>query len=184
MGFFIIFFSIMIITVIVSLVSAAVLLIIKECGKNSIKTTKPQEKNVYRKISYKRKELITPREQKFYEIIKREADERNLHVLSKVRVADIVEPISSDRKEWYSLFGRIKSKHVDFVLANPVTLYPLLLIEIDDSTHNAKNRKERDEFIDEVYEQAGINIAHIWEYNEIKAEIERFFPVQKTEPLT
>lgn len=116
---------------------------------------------------YQRKNLLTKNEYIFYRNLKNFADKYNLQILSKIRVADIVEPKpNTNKSEWFSDFGKIKSKHVDFAIANKDNLYILCLIELDDNTHQKPDRIERDIFIDQVYQSVRIPIIHTKYFNE------------------
>ncbi|MBR3404955.1 MAG: DUF2726 domain-containing protein, partial [Firmicutes bacterium] len=73
-----------------------------------------------------------------------------------------------------SFFNRIKAKHTDFILVEPETLEVLAVVELDDPSHEREDRIERDEFVDHVYEAAGIPLLHIWmpiEEEELEAEL-------------
>ncbi len=41
------------------------------------------------------------------------------------------------------------------------SLQPVLGIELDDSSHDRKDRKERDEFVDSLFAHAGLGILHV-----------------------
>lgn len=114
-------------------------------------------------LSYKSKYLLTKHEWTFYQKLKPLADQLGLVVLAKIRVADLVEPVAADRKEYMSLFAKIKSKHIDFVLCRPENLKVELLIELDDSTHIAGN--ERDTFIEALYAKTGYRLFRT--YNDV-----------------
>lgn len=107
--------------------------------------------------TYKRKFLLTKNELYFYKELKKVADQLNLSVLAKVRMADLVEPKSSG-KAYYSEFAKIKAKHVDFALCTPDNLYIVLLIELDDNSHNSSNTVERDAFVETVYKATGYKL--------------------------
>jgi very-short-patch-repair endonuclease len=64
-------------------------------------------------------------------------------------VADLIS-VRKGTENWQSHFNRISSKHVDFVLLEPQSLRPLLAIELDDKSHDAANRRERDAFVNEA----------------------------------
>ena len=85
----------------------------------------------------------------------------NYRLFSKVRLCDVVQPISgADRSAWYSAFGVIKSKHVDFVACDPNDMAIQFVVELDDKTHQRADRVERDLKVDDALEQAGIPIFH------------------------
>jgi hypothetical protein len=76
----------------------------------------------------------------------------------KVRLADVVccPPKHPQERRWFRKIGRY---HVDFVLADPQTTVPLLVIELDDRSHRV--RRERDDFKDKVLQSAGVPILRI-----------------------
>lgn len=108
---------------------------------------------------YKRKFLLTKREWNFYQALKPVADKLGLVVLSKIRMADLVEPVANNNSQYYQAFGKVKAKHVDFALARPENLYVELLIELDDSTHTPGN--ERDAFVESVYAAVGYKLLRV-----------------------
>lgn len=114
------------------------------------------------KIPYCRKNLLTKNEWGFYKQLKPIADKLNLHILTKVRLADLVEVQKGlNNSEWQTAFNRINKKHVDFILCNPDNLYPLLLIELDDNSHQQEKQKARDAFIEGLYEKTGYKLLRV-----------------------
>jgi Protein of unknown function (DUF2726) len=95
--------------------------------------------------------VLTPAEQNFYEQLDLVVDGR-LQILCKVRLADLFEIESKNADERNRLFRRIASKHVDFLLTEPGRLVPRLAIELDDSSHDRRERQARDEFLDELFQ--------------------------------
>lgn len=81
----------------------------------------------------------------------------------KVRLSDIL--YTSRPHENRASMNRIQQKHLDFLLCNPKTMQPILGIELDDSSHNRADRKERDDFIDKAFEAAGLPVIHIKNQN-------------------
>lgn len=123
------------------------------------------------KLPYRKKLLLTKNEWGFYKSLKPIADELQLTVLSKIRVADLVEPIpNKNQSEWQTYFNKINRKHIDFALAKPENLQIMLLIELDDSTHDA-DQKQRDEFIEALYKQTGYNFIRVRGTGELKEKI-------------
>ena len=119
-----------------------------------------------REPRYKRKDLLTKNEYEFYQKLRIFAEKYNYQILSKIRLADIVEPEkTSNKREWYSDFSKIKSKHVDFAICNKDNLSILCLVELDDNSHKQKRRIERDKFVDSIYESVKIPIIHTKYYN-------------------
>lgn len=80
-------------------------------------------------------------------------------ICPKVRLGDIFFVGRGEGKLSYT--NRIASKHVDFLLCDPKTLKPLAGVELDDSSHDRADRKERDEFVDRVFKAAGLPLEHV-----------------------
>lgn len=124
------------------------------------------------KLPYQKKFLLTKNEWSFYKNLKKITDKHNLHILSKIRLADLVEVKSGlDKKEWATYFSKIKSKHIDFALCNPENLAVLLLIELDDSSHDKENIKERDSFIERVFNDTGYKLLRVRNVIDIETKI-------------
>lgn len=140
---------------------------------------KAQDSNLYQKVT-----LLTDRESNFYEAIRFVAEKYSYTVLSKVRLADIVnvsDDVEKRSSEWYAYFNKISRKHIDFALADKNNLDIKLLIEIDDYTHQREDRMERDEFVDSVCEQANIPIIHLNDVIDLEEKIINILHSQKTE---
>lgn len=122
---------------------------------------------------YERRELLTKREAAFYEILAPICARNGWMLLIKLRLADVVK-VQAGEKKYMSFFNRIKAKHTDFILVDPETLEVLAGVELDDPSHEREDRIERDEFVDHVYEAAGIPLLHVWmpiEEEELEAEL-------------
>ena len=114
------------------------------------------------KLPYRRKFLLTKNEYWFYKSLKEIADKYDFAVLAKIRFADLVEVSAEvDKKEYMKYFGKIKSKHIDFILCKKDNLYPELLIELNDSSHNTEDRIKRDEFIKKIAEKVGYKMVFV-----------------------
>lgn len=102
----------------------------------------------------KSKSVLTYRERILLRAVRRAAA-GEYTVLMKVRMADFVwlanEP--QDRKFHNS---QILCKHVDFLLCDKLTVEPLLVIELDDSSHKSYDHAERDRFKNETFDAVGI----------------------------
>lgn len=123
---------------------------IKKAPKSSSSTTPEDFKGAYRKI-----DILTKNEYAQYKIILPIAQALGLTTFTKVRLADIIEPKSG--KTWRSNFSRIKSKHCDFVVCDNL-MNTVAVIEIDDSSHERKDRIKRDDFVNFILEDCGIKV--------------------------
>lgn len=80
-------------------------------------------------------------------------------VCPKVNLADIFYVSNSPKKQSYK--NKIDRKHVDFLLCDPTSMTPVLGIELDDQSHARRDRQVRDQFVDQVYEVAGLPLLHV-----------------------
>ncbi|WP_303788271.1 DUF2726 domain-containing protein [Ruminococcus flavefaciens] len=107
---------------------------------------------------YNAKTVLTDREYEFYKRLKPLADEYGLSVFTKVRLADLIEPKpKAENPFWMECFNKIKSKHIDFALADEETSI-VALIELDDTSHARPDRIERDDFVNAVLENTGYTL--------------------------
>lgn len=97
--------------------------------------------------------LLSKNEWAFYKKLKPIADKYKIHILAKVRLADLTNVKKGlSNSKYYKAFGKIKAKHLDFVLANPNNLAVLAAIELDDKSHEEIDRQQRDFFIEKLCE--------------------------------
>ena len=109
----------------------------------------------------KHKVLFTPAERSFLGVLN-QAIEDNAVIFGKVRVADIIKPIGGlPRSKWQVLFNKISSKHFDFVVCDKNDLSVLCVIELDDKSHNSKNRQKRDAFLKSACKSADLPLIQI-----------------------
>lgn len=134
-------------------------------------------------LPYQKKFLLTKNEWYFYKKLKAVADKYNLHILSKVRLADLIEVEKGLKSsEYHKAFSRIKSKHIDFVLADPSNLAIKLAIELDDKSHEEITGQQRDYFVNNVMNKVGIPILRVNSDFEIEKKVcEALKIAQKTE---
>lgn len=102
-----------------------------------------------------------PSEYEFYKILRDE-------ILGSRFVAMVQIPISSlidvERKEvlgWKAHFAKIGRKRIDFLICRTEDLQPLLVIELDGSTHSKKDRQERDVFVESLFEATGLPMLRV-----------------------
>lgn len=117
------------------------------------KSTSPSEPS----YPYEKKStLFTPAERSFLGVLDQLLGSE-YRVMGKVRVADLIQVKSlDDKKAQKAAFNRISAKHFDFVLCNKNDLSPIAVIELDDKSHTAKKRRERDELIEGVCRAAAL----------------------------
>ncbi|MCP4763460.1 MAG: DUF2726 domain-containing protein [archaeon] len=138
--YYIIFFSLFI-----------VIIILKEFSKIKLKK---KDNSSYKKI-----DLLTPTEKKFYFQLKEILPAGKI-LFCKIRIADILKPINKNKKNWFTSFNSISRKHFDFVVTDE-KLKILYIIELNDNSHLQKKSKNSDEIKKKVCKSAGLELFFI-----------------------
>ncbi len=100
----------------------------------------------------------------------------------KVRVADVINHRCSNRKAWLREFNKLSQKHFDFVVSDGRTLEVAFAVELDDSSHDRKKRKERDQYLNKICQEAGLKLIRIRARGRYKDdEIRALFEVRDDE---
>lgn len=128
---------------------------------------------------YKPKWLFSYNEKTAYNNLKKITDELGLHLLSKVRLLDLVEPQKGNPK-YKTLFYKVQAKHVDFVICTN-NLVAKCIVELDDQSHQKSDRIQRDKFVDEILKSVGYEIIHTNGINEttLKPQLTEMFMTKK-----
>lgn len=86
----------------------------------------------------------------------------NLLVLSKVRMEDIVRvaPSVKDQRQKWALRGRVKSRHVDYLITS-LTGEPLCVIELDGSAHSSRRAQVNDSVKDAIFMACNLPIRRV-----------------------
>lgn len=127
---------------------------------------------------YEKRAFLSKNELNFYKALIQTTAAKDYLILIKVNLADIIHPIKGSKNRQASL-NKIDKKHIDFVLCSKTNLQPVLAIELDDSSHDRQDRKDRDEFVDQALESAGLKILHIRNANQLESEINKKLSTQK-----
>ncbi len=106
-----------------------------------------------------RPQLVTKSELRFYKSLQK-AVQDDWEIFAMVRIADLlrVTPGHKQRRKW---LNKILAKHIDFVLCDPGSLQPICCIELDDPSHNRPDRIERDIFVNQAFDSAGLPLLRI-----------------------
>ena len=107
---------------------------------------------------YKQKLLLTKNEWHEHKKLRDYAAKKGLFVCPKVRLLDLVTPYGNG-KEYMTRFHKVQAKHVDFVLVDE-GMHIRAIVELDDSSHDEKERQERDQFVDDVLTSVGYTVIH------------------------
>lgn len=132
----------------------------------------------------KRKYFFSAAERSFYEVLRRVIPEHT--VFAKVRLADVIR-VPKGTDAWRAHQNRIDRKHLDFVICD-ANLAPVAAVELDDSSHESEERRERDEFVDAALAAAGVPIIHVrvargYELDELRALLSPHLAIRAFEPV-
>ena len=117
------------------------------------------------RVRYTRAKLLTPGELEFFRVLD-VAVRKKYSVFAQVRLANLVN--IPDKYFLWKNFNQLGAKCVDFVLYDKNTGSTLIVIELDDKSHERPERKTRDEFVNKVLKEAKIPILHLkykYQYN-------------------
>ena len=107
------------------------------------------------KYVYEAKALLTPTETRFFDCLHHITQGR-CHIQVKPRLADV---FTAKKGPW--AFQKISQKHVDFLICRDKDWLPMLGIELDDPSHENRERFERDIFVNELFASAGVPLLRL-----------------------
>ncbi len=114
-----------------------------------------EKKEVY--LPYRKKSFLLTRTEYNFDKVLREVVQDRYYIGRQVPLSSIVEVTSSYKPHR----SKIDKKTIDFVLFNKAGYTPHLAIELDDPSHFRWNRIQRDKFVEDVLQKAGIKILRI-----------------------
>ncbi|MEM6409907.1 MAG: DUF2726 domain-containing protein [Pseudomonadota bacterium] len=87
--------------------------------------------------------LMTRPERRVCSLIERALPGTRVH--AQVSMGALMNPAKGlSKSDWWTTFNKFSSKRVDFVVEDPATGKIIVLIELDDRSHNRRNDKDRD----------------------------------------
>lgn len=104
----------------------------------------------------RRRYLLSIAERRFFTVLIK-AVPPGVSIFCKVRLADLVF-VRREAEGDKTHFNRIQAKHIDFILCDIKTSAVRLAIELDDKTHDRRDRKNRDAFVDDLLSHVGITL--------------------------
>ena len=136
-----------------------------------------------RTISYLYKpkgSVMTPSENEFFDVLLKIVNSQ-YYVFPQIHLSSILDH-KINGQSWKGAWGSIQQKSVDFTICDTRSRLPILVIELDDMTHDRDDRKLRDMKVDQVFEQAGLPILHfrtgaITDYEQVKSRIAEKIPL-------
>ena len=108
----------------------------------------------------KKNYLITKTERDFLQVLEKAVGGR-ADIFPNVRLWDILDVSTFDRKDKIIHENKIRAKHIDFTLCKKETHKILGCIELDDKTHFGKQAIKNDRLKNEAFEAAGLPLIRI-----------------------
>jgi len=133
--------------------------IIRDNDKSNPHTTQEEKKTNYNLYYKPKRYIISLTELKFYKELLEIAKRNNLILLTQVSLYNIIETKQTNYKQ--TAFNKIRSKSIDFVLADIETCRARVCIELDDYTHKNLDRIDRDNFLNNLFSDLGIKLMRI-----------------------
>lgn len=100
-------------------------------------------------------------EEEFFKILRDEILGVRFFALTQVPLASLVGVRKQQQTGGKAHWGTISQRRVDFVICGVEDLKPKLVVELDGLSHRNQARKDRDEFVDSLFDSVGLPCMHI-----------------------
>lgn len=120
----------------------------------STKSTVPSD------IKVEQRPILSAAEEQFFRVLQATIGDRHT-IFPQLPLWILIEPRSTDFTTCKAFNNRINQKRVDFVIVDTQTLRPVLAIELDDRSHQRADRQDRDAFVEELFQKAGISLIRV-----------------------
>jgi hypothetical protein len=108
-------------------------------------------------LPYDRKPLLTAWERRALLAIRAQLP-TGFYVCPQVRLADMLRFTGKDEFSRSIAVTKVASKSVDFAVVDLMSGDVVLVVELDDRTHDQPDRQRRDDFVNAVLERGGIPV--------------------------
>ena len=139
----------------IALAAAAALLLAAAIWK-LLRRANPWSRAPYERQAY----FLSPAEKAFYDVLDELVGE-DVVICPKPAVREVLRVRGNVRRDRQKYFNWISQKHVDFVLCDRETMQILCAVELDDSSHERADRRQRDAFMDKAFRKAKLPLFHI-----------------------
>lgn len=122
-----------------------------------------KDTNTANRIEYPykvRDDFLSSAELSFYLVLKNAVSDWAV-VYPKIGLRELFYVNSKNFGFFRSYTNKIDRKHVDFLLCDPVTIQPIMGIELDDKSHMRSDRRKRDRFVENVFKAAKLPLTRI-----------------------
>jgi len=124
--------------------------------------------------------FMTKSESDFFYMLNNVAGDRYF-IFPQVHLSAILDE-KIKGQNWKAAFKHINGKSVDYVLCDRQTLKPVYAVELDDNTHTYKNRQERDQEVERMFQSAEVPLVRFNNYKSLTEDeiSKRFFEAKNT----
>jgi len=99
--------------------------------------------------------LMSKAERSFFGVLEQVTDSSKYYLFPQVSLGNLVD-VEKGTGSYQTFHNKVDRKSVDFVLCDRSALSPVLAVELDDVSHERKDRQERDAFVDGVLAKVGL----------------------------
>lgn len=128
-------------------------LLINKSKKNTYHKSTPPQKKEEQEHKYESKGLLTDYEKYFFDTISNEFGMK-YYIMPQVNLASVVNKI----KDFPTQYQNELYRNIDIGIFDKSNMTPLLLIEINDKTHNQQKRIARDKKVHEICKLANLQL--------------------------
>jgi len=105
--------------------------------------------------------LFTPAEKRFYQVLKEVVPPQYV-LFAKVRLLDLFDfPKIMNGSDYHHYKNKVQSKHIDFLICDREKVAPLLVLELNDSSHLRPDREKRDQMVSAALNNAKLPLLYI-----------------------
>ncbi len=106
--------------------------------------------------AYKKKgALLNMKESAFYNALISAVGNQGV-VMPKVAMTTVITPMAENKNEWFIANNRIAKSYFDYVVCDPRTLEPRVVIELDNGKELSKGKRDREKLLLHVCKSAGL----------------------------
>lgn len=105
---------------------------------------------------FSKRYIMTKPEAYFFRRLERIAGAK-YYVFPQISIASLLDH-KEVGQDWRAALSKIQRKSVDFVLVHKETLVTVYAIELDDRSHDNPNRIRRDDFVNQIFREAGLRL--------------------------
>ncbi|MCY4088957.1 MAG: DUF2726 domain-containing protein [Candidatus Saccharibacteria bacterium] len=115
----------------------------------------------FKEYSYARKlDLITSNERDFFHTLRRAVNIEHYYIFVQIHLSALFKH-QVRGQDWQKALSKIDRKSVDYVICTFKRLNPVCGIELDDLSHNQPDRIKRDQFVNGLFQRAGLPLLRI-----------------------